>query len=389
MVWGRVNKYIMTLLSMIGITILATNTCYAVDISVNNANLRSVVIGLARSEGLNVMGIDTLIGNVSAELHGISAKEAIIKLGEIKSFSVTEDGNQLIIRGNQDDKGIKEFYVVSPKHMRPDRLQEVLLPIVPKERSQVVHETNQLLLQVNKQERMRIDALLAELDKEPPQVRLKVTVFATENSYIKETGIRWSWLSLGGHADDKTGEYAGIKFGHAPSGEPYQFLVKPELQALEAEGKGCIIAEPTIMTINGEEAKILIGDKVPVLVETQHDGGTSTSVRYEEAGIRLTYTPHLTADNFIDADIEAEVSNPILVSEMKAYKITTRQAKTRVRLASGDKLVIGGLMDKRDHKQIQKIPVLSKIPLLGKLFQHARKTKDTVELMIIVEAERV
>ena len=88
----------------------------------------------------------------------------------------------------------------------------------------------------------------------------------------------------------------------------------------------------------------------------------------------------------IDTSIRAEVSSPIMVSEMKSYKITTRQAQTRVRLQPGEVLVIGGLMDNRDQKQIEKIPILGDIPLLGKLFRHSRKTKDSVEMVILVKA---
>ena len=71
-----------------------------------------------------------------------------------------------------------------------------------------------------------------------------------------------------------------------------------------------------------------------------------------------------------------------MVSEMKAYKISTRQAHTRV-FKPGEVLVIGGLMDNRDQHQIQKIPILGDIPLLGKLFRHSRKTKDSIEMLIL------
>ena len=74
------------------------------------------------------------------------------------------------------------------------------------------------------------------------------------------------------------------------------------------------------------------------------------------------------------------------MSELKAYRITTREAHTRVHLKKGEILVIGGLMDNRNEKQFSKVPILGDIPLLGKLFQYARKTKDKVELYIFVKA---
>jgi len=109
----------------------------------------------------------------------------------------------------------------------------------------------------------------------------------------------------------------------------------------------------------------------------------------EEVGIKLNYTPIITANGGVDAKIHAEESTPIMVSEMKAYKISTRQAHTRVRLQPGEVLVIGGLMDNRDQHQIQKIPILGDIPLLGKLFHHSRKTKDSIEMLILVRANVV
>lgn len=150
-----------------------------------------------------------------------------------------------------------------------------------------------------------------------------------------------------------------------------------------------LIARPSIMALNGEEAKILIGDRIPVLEEVKDGTESRTTTRYEEAGIRLTCTPYVTEDKGIEATIHAEVSSPALVSEMKAYRITTREAHTKVHLQSGDVLVIGGLMDNREGKQFSKIPILGDIPLLGKLFQHARRTKDSVELCIFVKAEAI
>lgn len=162
--------------------------------------------------------------------------------------------------------------------------------------------------------------------------------------------------------------------------------MKPELSLLETSGKAVVIATPSIMALNGEAAHILIGERIPVIEESISNGERKRSIHYEEVGIKLDYTPIVTKNGAIDTSIRAEVSSPIMVSELKSYKITTRQAQTRVRLQPGEVLVIGGLMDNRDQKQIEKIPVLGDIPLLGKLFRHSRKTKDSVEMVILVKA---
>lgn len=189
-----------------------------------------------------------------------------------------------------------------------------------------------------------------------------------------------------GHGDDKTNSYGAVTFGKTPGGEAYKFFVKPELSLMESSGKAVLIAKPSIMALNGETAHILIGERIPVIEESEVNGERKRSTRYEEVGIKLNYTPIITADGGVDAKIHAEVSTPIMVSEMKAYKISTRQAHTRVRLQQGEVLVIGGLMDNRDQHQIQKVPILGDIPLLGKLFRHSRKSKDSIEMLMLVRA---
>ena len=104
------------------------------------------------------------------------------------------------------------------------------------------------------------------------------------------------------------------------------------------------------------------------MLEEVKDGTESRiTTRYEEAGIRLTCTPFVTEDNSIEADIHAEVSSPAMVSELKAYRITTREAHTRVHLQPGEILVIGGLMDNREGKQFSKISAPRRYSFIGKI----------------------
>ena len=301
-----------------------------ITISVRNASLKDTVLGICRSYGISVIGVESLKGNITASVKGESPEE-IIKVA-------------------------------------------------------VLSEQNEVIMHLTSGEKRRVETLINAVDKEPKQVQLEATIIAMEQSYAKEQGFRWFWLSLTGHGEDKTNSYGAVTFGKTPGGEAYKFFVKPELSFMESSGKAVLIAKPSIMALNGETAHILIGERIPVIEESEVNGERKRSTRYEEVGIKLNYTPIITADGGVDAKIHAEVSTPIMVSEMKAYKISTRQAHTRVRLQPGEVLVIGGLMDNRDQHQIQKIPILGDIPLLGKLFRHSRKTKDSVEMLMLVRA---
>lgn len=357
-----------------------------ITISVRNASLKETVLGICRSYHISVMGVESLTGNITATVQGETPEDLINELGRLYHFSVSKQYNTILIE--PDDKGLenRELYVITPEHLPAESLKNIMGTVVKHDKMAVLSEQNEVIMHLTSGEKRRVETLVKAIDKEPKQVQLEATVIAMEQSYAKEQGLRWSWLSLTGHGEDKTNSYGAVTFGKTPGGEAYKFFVKPELSLLETSGKAVVIATPSIMALNGEAAHILIGERIPVIEESISNGERKRSIHYEEVGIKLDYTPIVTKNGAIDTSIRAEVSSPIMVSELKSYKITTRQAQTRVRLQPGEVLVIGGLMDNRDQKQIEKIPVLGDIPLLGKLFRHSRKTKDSVEMVIFVKA---
>ena len=327
-------------------------TEYAYSMTVSKASLSNVVEAISRSYKIDIQneqGIITVIGHSGVKEH-------------------------------------RHVMVVEPNVASASSLESVIKTVVPNGKFAIHKETNQLVFNITGDEEKGVKSVIQAIDRDVKQVRLEATIMAMEHSYTKETGFQWSWLSLTGHGSDKTHSYGAITFGKAPDGEAYKFFVKPELSLLETTGKAVVIATPSIMALNGEEAHILIGERIPVVEEIISNGERKQSIHYEEVGIKLDYTPIVTKNGSIDTSIRAEVSSPIMVSELKSYKITTRQAQTRVRLQPGEVLVIGGLMDNRDQRQMEKIPLLGDIPLLGKLFKHSRKTKDSVEMVIFVKA---
>lgn len=371
---------------------MAFPIAYAEDpivINVKDVPLTSLVMGISKTYGLDVIGADSLQGRISGRLHGTSGADLLRQLSDLKHFSLIEKEGAFFVEGEgMDSKEAKrQALVLKPQHIRPDSLKTSLESLVNHDHMALLNETNALVISANPQEFQAIQQVYKDLDVEPNQVQIEATIVALESSYAKEIGFSWSWLGLTGHGKDSTNSYGAISFGKTNEGRAYKWFVKPELSASQVEGRATLIARPSIMALNGQEAKILIGDRVPVLEESTASGEKSTHVRYEDVGIKLMVTPYVSPDKTVDASIYAEVSSPTYVSDLKAYKISARQAATRVRMKPGEVLVIGGLMDNRSGQSYKKIPLLGDIPLLGKLFQHARKTKDSVELVMLVKAQ--
>ena len=107
------------------------------------------------------------------------------------------------------------------------------------------------------------------------------------------------------------------------------------------------------MTLQGQEAIINIGSEVPVPTVSTTNATTTTSIKYREAGIILKCIPQVNEDGFITVKVHTEVSSPLYVSDMKAYRFQKRSADTIVRLKDGETMVIGGLIGSDEARQIE------------------------------------
>jgi pilus assembly protein CpaC len=174
------------------------------------------------------------------------------------------------------------------------------------------------------------------------------------------------------------------------------FLFNPSIhlgtviQALQSQNLLQILAEPNLMTESGKEANFLAGGEFPYPVVTSIGSGTPTiSVQFKEFGIRLSFTPVLSADGAIHLKVKPEVSTldfsqSVTISGFILPALSTRRVESEMSLADGQTFAIAGLVDNRVTEILSKVPGIGDIPVLGKLFQSKSYNKSKNELLIIV-----
>ena len=233
--------------------------------------------------------------------------------------------------------------------------------------------------------------LLRELDVPARQVALEAKVISLTNDASRELGITWDWSPLPQYEGTRT--YRGdsaipgiVQFGRGPEGHPVEWYYEAQLHALEQAGKAKVLSRPNITTLTGREAVIEIGSEVPVPEVETTSRSTTTSFTYHKAGIILRYTPYVSNDGRITAIVHTEVSSPVYVEDLKAYRFNKRSADTSVRLKDGETMVIGGLIGSEEAKSYRKIPLLGDIPVLGAFFKNVQKSKQSSEIMIFLTA---
>jgi len=158
------------------------------------------------------------------------------------------------------------------------------------------------------------------------------------------------------------------------------------LRALEQRGGFQSLAEPNLIAYNGQEASFLAGGEFPVPI-VQGATGTVT-VQFKEFGIRLNFRPTIAGD-VIRLKVRPEVStldfaNGITLEGFRIPALTTRRAETDVELRDGQSFAIAGLLDNLRQNDKAAIPILSKLPIIGALFQSKAERAEETELMVLI-----
>lgn len=258
-------------------------------------------------------------------------------------------------------------------------------------RLSIAKNTNSVILQGSEAEHRRAQEILRALDIATKQVTLEAKVIALSQEHNKSIGINWNWdsvpqnNSIDTDDSDSTDGSSATYGGNFQFWRSYAFRFNATLNALISNGRAKILAKPRIITIPGREASIFIGDHIPVQTEKHDSSGSYTATEYVDAGIKLQYTPLISQDGkMVTAKVHTEVSTPVLISELKNYRITSRTADTNVRMFSGETLMIGGLINEEEQNNLQKIPLLGDLPLLGQLFRNRTKKKSKVEVILLL-----
>lgn len=175
------------------------------------------------------------------------------------------------------------------------------------------------------------------------------------------------------------------------------FLFRPDInvaatiKALQAHDLLQILAEPNLLTSSGKDASFLAGGEFPypVLQGGTVGGAAAITIQFKEFGVRLNFTPTLQSDGTIHLKVQPEVSsldfaNALTIQGFIIPALSTRRVLSEMDLRDGQSFAIAGLVDNRVTEELEKIPGLGDVPLLGKLFQSRSLNKSRNELLVLV-----
>lgn len=426
-----IKKYLILLIVILGIICSNIISASANELEAVDVDIRNLLTSIALANNLNIVISDEVQGNVSVKLSNINAQDMIKIIVANNNYTYQFKDNVIYI--SKGDKDIN-LYTVQINYLELDKIAQTINLMLTGNLTDKIDDKDKKTAINNKvmidesentisfygtlKQYEQIKNFLQEQDKPQKQVSLEAKVTAIQKDAAKDLGVSWEWSKLPQSpeheitydtvkhtvinedgskeeitdylpVDEVTRKWNDdenipgvIRFGKGVDGYPYEFYYAAKIDALISDGKANILARPNITTIQGKEAVINIGSEVPVPTVSTTNSTTTTSIKYREAGIILKCTPRVNEDGIITVKVHTEVSSPMYVEDMKAYRFQKRSADTIVRLKDGQTMVIGGLIGSDEAKQMSKIPFLGDIPILGNLFKHIQKSKSDTEVMI-------
>lgn len=360
-----------------------------VTLNVHDGEVRDVLTAISALSDASIVTDESVKGKITIALDNVPFDTAIKLITSAKGLAYRMvDGVILVSTQENLNKFNGNVNVFKLNYARAEDVKTALNDILESDKKISIDPiTNSILFTGSSTDEDRVRSAIKAMDVATKQITLEAKIIAINKEDSKNLGINWNWDKIPQNSDDSSNsnnddeeDFGGvIHFGAS-----YEFRFNATLNALFANGKAKILATPRIITVPGKEASIFIGDHIPVLTEKIENGVTVNTTEYVDAGIKLTYTPVVSEDDMITSAVHTEVSTAALVSEIRNYKITSRTADTYVRMRNGETLVIGGLINEEEQKNIQKIPFLSNIPILGELFKNRSTTKNKVEVMMIL-----
>jgi general secretion pathway protein D len=285
---------------------------------------------------------------------------------------------------------VKSFYLANADVKQTANMVRQLV----KTRDLFVDEKLNMLVVRDTPEAVRmVEKLIASQDLSEPEVMLEVEVLEVGSNTLTNLGVEWPGrVSVGVMGAENTrGQLTGTEVKNFNSGL-VRLNVSDPLLALnlrQQAGRTNVLANPRIRVKSKEKARIHIGDKVPVITTTAGATGfVSESVNYLDVGLKLEVEPVVHLEDDVGIKVGLEVSN--ISNEVKtgsgtvAYQVGTRNANTTLRLRDGETQVLAGLINDEDRRSASKVPGLSRLPIIGRLFSNNRDEAVKTEVVLLI-----
>ena len=392
-----------------------------VNIELKNAEIQDVLKLLAKKHGLNIITSPDVVGTISVSLKGVKIRHALDSIIKMNGYDWFQENNIIMVKpANTEIRGDKVTKVFKLNYIDADKVKESLVGVVSSRseittfglavkggETQKTGASNIIIVTDVPQNIPNITAVIDALDVPVPQITIEVQFVETRLSENEDFGINWNaTATFGGGPSSGTSTVTGVasqQTGFPILGTFKGFNIatlslqqfKIVMDALMTEGRSKLLNNPTLSTLDNQEAFTEIKTTIPVAVPQTQTGSSVTggltltqALTFEDKdiSISLKIIPHVTENDYVMLAITTSVAAITgFTGPNNDRPITSeRKADTKIMVRAGDTAAIGGLIKEDEFISYKKVPYLSSIPLIGKLFVHKSLEKSKDELIIFI-----
>ncbi len=363
-----------------------------ITLELRDANIKVVFDALSRATGINFIldkdiKPDTKTTIFIKKLPIAEAIQMVLSSSGLQKKDLSETTalvypNNLQKLKEYQDLVIRSFYLNNASAKQVSAMLKTML----KTKDIFVDDRLNMLVIRDTPEAIRVaEKLVAANDLADPEVMLEIEVLEVSQNRLQELGIQYpnKFSVLGGAAGLTLRQLNSVSSG------TIGVSPNPSLNIKKETGDVNILSNPRIRVKNNEKAKILVGDKVPIITTTSTANvGVSENVTYVDVGLKLDVEPRITLDDFVNIKVGLEVSSlgkeTITTNGASVFQIGTRNASTVLRLKDGETQILAGLISQDERKNTSRIPGLGDIPLLGRLFSSQKDEKNKTEIVLVI-----
>jgi len=368
-----------------------------VSMEFRDANLKLVFDALGRSSGVNfVMDKDVrpdLRVTISVRNAPLEDAVKVILQSNQLEYKVLNANSVLIYPSVAEKLKIYQDLVVKAFYLQNADVKQIQanLKTILKTRDTIIDEKLNLLVMRDTPDVISAaEKIIALQDLKEPEVMLEVEILEVNRSKLTNLGIQWpSSVALTPLASNAgTGlTLADLRqMGDSTIGVS---SLNATINLNKTMTDANILANPRIRVRNRETAKIMIGDKLPVITSNITSNGViSPNVSYLDVGLKLEVQPDIRLKSDIGIKVDLEVSSVtksfLLTNGTQTYQIGTRNASTRLRLRDGETQILGGLINEQEGTSANRIPGVGDLPVLNRIFGSQSDSKDRTELVLSI-----
>lgn len=368
-----------------------------VSLNFRHHNLMSIFDTISQVTGINIIYDKDVPNSMTASLvaRNTTAEDALnlLLLSNQLRKKILNSNTLLIYPASQQKEKLYRDIVVKTVFLGYAKAKDTnaaLRNLVKLRDIHIDERTNSVTIRGSKESVEKAERLLMTLDRPEAEVTLAVEVLEVYSKDIEKLGINYPGkVGIGFNSAD--GKMENIAINGFNANNMFVNLgaaqgISADLQKVRTNAK--VLANPRIRVKNNKKATIDIGERIPVLTSSVSDGISQEKVEYQDVGLKLEVMPEISVDGVISMDVKFELSSQGGAERSKDgvsyYRTNNREAKTVLSSQSGETQMLAGLIKLNDKNGKSGIPLLSDIPVVGKVFGSNEKDLERTEVVLLI-----